>query len=235
MPVAAGSPVDKHPHLAYKRGVSALPHPDGVTVVDHPLVRVKLSQLRDAQTGSEDFRARLGEIATLMVFEATRTLPVRACPVQTPLAPYDGRSLDRPIIVAPILRAGLGMVEGMLRLLPEASVGHIGIFRNEETHRPESYYFKMPAHLAEAEVLVVDPMLATGWSATAAITQLKERGATSIRFICLVSCPAGLQQLCSAHPDVAVFTAEVDQELNDRAYIVPGLGDAGDRYFGTVG
>ncbi|HEX8313188.1 MAG TPA: uracil phosphoribosyltransferase [Chthoniobacteraceae bacterium] len=209
--------------------------PPGVTVIDHPLVRVKLTQLRDARTGSEDFRARVGEIATLLVFEATRDLETRVCPVQTPLAAYEGRGLTRPIIVAPILRAGLGMVEGMLRLLPAVSVGHIGIFRNEETRRPESYYFNMPAQLPQANVLVVDPMLATGWSATAAITQLKEQGATSIRFICLVSCPPGLEQLRSAHPDVQIYTAEIDPELDSRAYIVPGLGDAGDRYFGTAG
>lgn len=207
----------------------------GVCVIDHPLVRVKLTQLRDVLTDSEDFRARVGEIATLLVFEATRDLATRPVTVQTPLASYTGRTLQRPIIVAPILRAGLGMVEGMQRLLPDVSIGHIGLFRNEETRRPESYYFNMPSHLAEADVLLVDPMLATGWSATAAITQLKDRGARSIRFICLVSCPAGLHQLRNAHPDVQVFTAEIDPELDSRAYIVPGLGDAGDRYFGTAG
>ena len=205
----------------------------GVTVIDHPLVRVKLSQLRDAQTGSVDFRARLNELATLMVFEATRDLATRPTRVQTPLAETEGAALARPIVVAPILRAGLGLVEGMLDLLPEVSVAHIGMFRNEETRRPESYYFKAPAHLAEADVLLVDPMLATGWSATAAVSQLKEAGATSIRFVCLVSCRAGVQQLHGTHPDVPIFTAAIDAELNDRAYIVPGLGDAGDRYFGT--
>lgn len=212
--------------------VSASPTP-GVTVIDHPLVRVKLSQLRDARTTSVEFRARLNELATLLVFESTRDLAVRPVQVQTPLETAEGAVLARPIIVAPILRAGLGLVEGMLDLLPDVSVAHIGMFRNEETRRPESYYFKAPPHLAEADVLVVDPMLATGWSATAAIAQLKEAGATSVRFVCLVTCPQGVAQLRSAHPDVLIFTASVDRALDPRAYILPGLGDAGDRYFGT--
>ena len=207
----------------------------GVTLIDHPLVRVKLTQLRDVRTGSSDFRARLNELSTLIVFEATRTLGTRPEPIETPLAPFNGHALARPVIVAPILRAGLGLVEGMLDLLPDVSVAHIGMFRNEITRRPESYYFKAPAHLAEADVLLVDPMLATGFSATGAVAQLKEAGATSIRFVCLVSCPQGLAQLRSAHPDVEIFTAAIDPTLNDRAYIVPGIGDAGDRYFGTEG
>ncbi len=208
--------------------------PDGVTVIDHPLVQVKLTQLRDVQAGSRVFRARLNELSMLMVVEATRDLATRPKAILTPLAPYEGRMLARPVIVAPILRAGLGLVEGMLSLLPDVSVAHIGMFRNEVTHRPESYYFKAPAHLAEADVLLVDPMLATGGSATGAVTQLKEAGAQSIRFVCIVSCSAGLSQLRGAHPDVPIFTAAVDPELNDSAYIVPGLGDAGDRYFGTL-
>ena len=206
----------------------------GVTLVQHPLVQIKLTQLRDAKTDSRDFRSRLNELSTLMVVEATRNLPTRPVVIQTPLAPYEGRGLARPVIVAPILRAGLGLVEGMLALLPEVSVAHIGMFRNELTHRPESYYFKAPPHLADADVLVVDPMLATGWSATAAISQLKQAGATSLRFICLVSCAEGIAQLSSAHPDVHIYTSAIDPVLNDRAYIVPGLGDAGDRYFGTA-
>ena len=207
--------------------------PDGVTVIDHPLVQVKLTQLRDVETGSREFRARLNELSTLMVFEATRDLATRPAVIRTPLAPHEGRELARPVVVAPILRAGLGLVEGMLRLLPHVSVAHIGMFRNEQTHRPESYYFKAPAHLALADVILVDPMLATGGSATGAVTQLKAAGATSVRFVCIVSCAEGLAQLRGAHPDVHIFTAAVDPELNDRAYIVPGLGDAGDRYFGT--
>jgi uracil phosphoribosyltransferase len=209
--------------------------PPGVTVIDHPLVQVKLTQLRDARTGSSDFRARLNELSTLIVFEATRSLATRPERIETPLAPYDGHALARPVIVAPILRAGLGLVEGMLDLLPDVSVAHIGMFRNETTRRPESYYFKAPAHLADADVIVVDPMLATGFSATGAVSQLKTAGAKSIRYVCLVSCPQGLTQLSTAHPDVQIFTAAVDPTLDDRAYIVPGLGDAGDRYFGTAG
>ena len=213
---------------------AAAAFPDGVYVIEHPIVQVKLTQLRDAQTGSEDFRARVTELAMLMVFEATRDLALRPKLVQTPLAEHSGSALDRQLIIAPILRAGLGMLEGMLRLLPDVSVAHIGMFRNELTHRPESYYFKAPLNLAEADVLLVDPMLATGWSATAAVTQLKAHGAKAVRFICLVSCPQGLQQLRGTHSDVPVYTAAIDPVLNDRAYIVPGLGDAGDRYFGTA-
>ena len=168
------------------------------------------------------------------IYEVTRDLPTRVRQVRTPLAECEGAALARPIIVAPILRAGLGMMEGMLSLLPEVSVAHIGMSRDEQTHRPASYYFKSPSHLAEADVLVCDPMLATGWSATVALAQLKAAGAKSLRFICLVSCPAGLEQIRSAHPDVPVFTACIDSELNAQAYIVPGLGDAGDRYFGTL-
>lgn len=206
----------------------------GVTLVDHPLVRVKLTRMRDVATSSSEFRARLAEVATLMVYEVTRDLATRVETVQTPLAEFSGAALQRPLIVAPILRAGLGMVEGMLRLLPDVSVAHIGMYRNEVTHRPENYYFKGPVNLGEADVLLVDPMLATGWSATSAITQLKERGARSLRFVCLVSCPAGIDQLRSAHPEVPIYTGAIDSHLNEQAYIVPGLGDAGDRYFGTV-
>ncbi len=217
----------------YHRVSANLSIPPGVTVVDHPLVRVKLTQLRDVNTTSREFRFRLAELSTLLVFEVSRDLAVVPRTVRTPLADCPGAALARPIIVAPILRAGLGMVEGMLRLLPEVSVAHIGLFRNEETHRPESYYFKTPAHIADADVIICDPMLATGWSATAAIAQLKEAGAKSLRFVCVVSCMVGVEQVRSAHPDVPVFTASIDPEINERAYIVPGLGDAGDRYFGT--
>ena len=207
--------------------------PSGVTVVDHPLVRVKLTQLRDVNTTSREFRFRLAELSTLLVYEVSRDLTIEPRTIRTPLAECTGAVLARPIIVAPILRAGLGMVEGMLRLLPDVSVAHIGLYRNEETHRPESYYFKTPAHIADADVIICDPMLATGWSATAAIAQLKAAGAKSLRFACVVSCAAGIAQVRGAHPDVPVFTACIDPEINDRAYIVPGLGDAGDRYFGT--
>lgn len=208
--------------------------PPGVTVVDHPLIRVKLTRMRDAGTQPAEFRARLAELSTLLVFEATRDLETRVERIRTPLAGHDGSVLARPIIVAPILRAGLGMVEGMLDVLADVSVGHIGMKRDEHTHRPASYYFNLPRHLADADVLVVDPMLATGHSATAAITKLKEAGAKRIRLICCVSAPQGLAQVRGEHPDVPVFTAAVDVGLDENAYIVPGLGDAGDRSFGTL-
>jgi uracil phosphoribosyltransferase len=168
-----------------------------------------------------------------MAFEVTRTLDVRPHTIRTPLAEHEGAILARPIVLAPILRAGLGMLEGMLKILSDAAVAHIGLCRNEDTHLPESYYFKAPVKLAEADVIIADPMLATGGSAAAAIAQLKERGAVSLRYVCLVTCRPGIRHLQEAHPDVPIFTAAIDPELNSRAYIVPGLGDAGDRFFGT--
>lgn len=206
----------------------------GATIIDHPLVRVKLTLIREADASSGEFRRALSELATLMIFEVTRSLATRPKRIRTPLAEMDGSALEKPIVLAPILRAGLGMLEGMLKVLPEAGVAHIGLFRNEETRKPESYYFKAPANLAEAEVIVADPMLATGGSAVAAISQLKAAGARSLRYACLVSCPSGLERLHREHPDVPIFTAAIDPEMNDKAYIVPGLGDAGDRFFGTV-
>ena len=206
----------------------------GVTVVDHPLIRVKMTRIRDIGTSSEKFRARLAEVASLLLFEATRDLATRTESIRTPLAPFEGAALVRPIIVAPILRAGLGISEGMLRILPDATVAHIGMKRDEETHRPVPYYFNPPPNLAEADVIVADPMLATGHSASATIDLLKKAGAKSIRLVCCVSCNEGLTQMRTAHPDVPIFTAAVDPTLNERAYIVPGLGDAGDRYFGTL-
>jgi uracil phosphoribosyltransferase len=208
--------------------------PEGVTVVNHPLIRVKLTKIRKAETESEEFRRELRELATLMTYEVAGDFETKPAAVQTPLGECAGSVLARPVIIAPILRAGLSFVDGMLHVLTEdVSVGHIGLFRDEETLRPQSYYFKLPSHLPFAEVLVVDPMLATGWSATAAISQLKEHGAQRLRFVCLVACPEGIQQLRTAHPDVPIFTAAIDRGLNERGYIMPGLGDAGDRYFGT--
>ena len=207
----------------------------GVTVIEHPLLRVKLTRLRDERTSPEEFRARLGELATLLVFEATRDFATKSAAIRTPICEHEGAVLARPVVLVPILRAGLGMVGGMLPLLAEVSVGHIGMKRDEHTHRPVPYYCNLPAHIADAEVLVLDPMLATGHSATDSIAKLKEAGARHIRFICCLSCPEGIAQLRAAHPDVPIFTAAIDGGLNENAYIVPGLGDAGDRCFGTLG
>jgi uracil phosphoribosyltransferase len=208
--------------------------PSKVTVIDHPLVRVKLTRLRDQRTGLEDFRGRLEEVAAMLAFEATRDLSTRPDSIRTPLATHEGAELARPVIVVPILRAGTGMAGGMLPFLPGASIGQIGMRRDEKTHLAECYYVNVPANLGAADVIVVDPMLATGHSAAGAIAKLKESGAKHIRFICCVSCPEGLAFLSAAHPDVAIFTGCVDPGLDERAYIVPGLGDAGDRYFGTL-
>lgn len=208
--------------------------PSNVTIIDHPLVRVKLSLLRESDATTGEFRRALSELATLMTFEVTRSLATRTKTIRTPLAEVEGHSLARPIVLAPILRAGLGLLEGMLKVLPEAGIAHIGLFRNEETRLPESYYFKAPSRLADSDVIVADPMLATGGSAVEAISKLKQAGASSIRYVCLVTCKEGIAKLGEVHPDVPIFTATVDPELNDRAYIVPGLGDAGDRFFGTV-
>lgn len=173
------------------------------------------------------------ELAGLMAVEATRTLETVPLQVETPLAGYAGKALARSVIITPILRAGLGMADGIHTLLSDSSMGHIGIYRDEETALPQSYYLHLPPGIATADVLVVDPMLATGGSAISAIEKIKNHGASRIRFICLVSCTAGIGRLREAHPDVPIFTAEIDPELNERSYIVPGLGDAGDRQFGT--
>lgn len=209
------------------------PLPEGVTLIDHPLVQVRLTQLRDARTDIAGFRARLKELSAFVLVEVARTLATRPVQIQTPLAPYEGRELARPVVLAPILRAGLGLVEGMLDLLPGASVAHVGLTRNKGTLQPERYYFKAPPHLAQADIFVLDPMLATGSSAAGAIAQLKDAGATSLRFLCLVSCAQGLAHLRREHPDVEIYTAAVDPRINEEAYVVPGFGNAGDRYFGT--
>ncbi len=203
-------------------------------IVDHPLVRTNLTRLRDRSTPSEEFRRCLRELTLLMVYEVTRDFEVETTEVQTPIEATKGHRLTKPVVVVPILRAALGMAEAVLELIPQASVGHIGMYRDEETREPRSYYFKQPANLPQAHTLLIDPMLATGNSASSAITKLKESGATDITFVCLLCCPEGLMTLSGAHPDVPVFCAVVDDGLNENAYIVPGLGDAGDRYFGTV-
>jgi len=202
-------------------------------VVEHPLVGVKLAALRDRTTGTAEFRRNLQELSGLLLVEASRGWRTAPRAVETPLAATEGVTLAKRAMLVPILRAGLGMVDGMLHLLPDASVGHLGLYRDEKTLRPVSYYRRLPREIAEAEVLLLDPMLATGYSACEAVAVLKSHGARSIRFVCIVACPEGIAQLQSAHADVAIITATVDAGLNKVGYIVPGLGDAGDRYFGT--
>jgi uracil phosphoribosyltransferase len=204
-----------------------------VKIVDHPLVASKLSVLRAATTGPEEFRRNMQELAMLLLYEATReweTLPVD---VETPLKNCAGSMLRSPVVFVPILRAGLGMLEGMLKVLPDASVGQIGLYRDEGTLRPVSYFCRLPVNLPEAQVVLLDPMLATGGSACEAVALLKTQGAKRIRFVCVIASKPGIEKFQSAHPDVPVVTAEIDPELDKSGYIVPGLGDAGDRYFGT--
>ena len=208
--------------------------PPNVTVVEHALARVKLTRLRDGRTSPREFRRNAQELAVLLAFAATRDLGTAPEEIRTPLAETTGAKLARPIVVVPILRAGLGICDAILPFLGDAAVGHIGMRRDEATHLPTSYYFNAPTHLGEADVLVVDPMLATGHSGADAITKLKQAGARSIRFICFLAAPEGIAHLCAQHPDVAIFTSAVDERLDERAYIFPGLGDAGDRYFGTL-
>ncbi len=202
-------------------------------VVQHPLAQCHLAAIRAVETPSHQFRRHLNLLARILFMEATRELPVQEVSVQTPLAETPGARLARPVVFVPILRAGLGMLDGILPLMPEATVAHVGIRRNEETALPQPYYANLPAHLAAADVFLLDPMLATGGSACEGVRQLKAAGAMRITMICVVSCPEGLAALAQAHPDVKVVTAAVDAGLNEKCYIVPGLGDAGDRYFGT--
>ena len=203
-------------------------------VVGHPLIRVKLAALRDKETPSREFRRLMTEISALMAFEVTRNVQTVTTEVRSPLRKCAGEGLLRPFSLVPILRAGLGMLEGFSKVLPDAGVGHIGMYRNEETLRPETYFFKMPTGVCESELILLDPMLATGWSASEAIADLKRAGVTRIRFASIVSCPEGINVLSSNHPEVRVFTAAIDEGLNGKGYIVPGLGDAGDRYYGTL-
>jgi len=204
-----------------------------VIVVEHPVIRTKLTELRDFTADHRKFRALLDEIAGLMVYEVTRDWPTRPRPVQTPMERMTGQVLARQVTLVPILRAGLGMAEGVLRLLPDARMGHLGVYRDEKTLSPVSYYRKLPPDVASTEVLLIDPMLATGGSGSAAISVLKEAGVTSMKFVCLVAAPEGIQFLHSVHPEVPIYCAAIDRQLNDRGYILPGLGDAGDRLFGT--
>ena len=205
-----------------------------VKIVDHPLIQHKISLMRDRNTGTKEFRDLVSEIATLLCYEATRDLPTEEVEVETPIALARTHVLaGRKLALVPILRAGLGMVDGMLTLIPAAKVGHIGLYRKEETLEPVQYYCKLPSDIGERDVIVLDPMLATGGSAIDAITQIKKRNPKSIKFMCIIAAPEGLEALSKAHPDVDIFAAAKDEKLNDHGYIVPGLGDAGDRIFGT--
>lgn len=205
-----------------------------VYVFDHPLIQHKLSYIRDKNTGTKEFRELVNEVATLMAFEITRDLPLEDKIIETPVTTTTTKVLaGRKIGIVPILRAGLGMVEGILNLIPNAKVGHIGLYRDPETLKPVEYYLKLPTDVAERDFILVDPMLATGGSAADAIASLKKRGAKNIKFMCLIASPEGVKAVQEAHPDVDVYIAALDDHLNDHGYIVPGLGDAGDRLFGT--
>src|SRR5690349_6385669 len=205
-----------------------------LTIIRHPLVQHKLTILRYRETPTKIFKELVDEIAMLMAYEATIDLTVEPVPVETPLETTDGRHISgKKLTLVPILRAGLGMVEGILRLVPAARVGHIGLYRNHETLEPVDYYFKVPGDAAERDFFILDPMLATGGSAVSAIDSLKRTGAARIRFLCLVAAPEGVRRVCDAHPDVPIYCAALDRELNAHGYILPGLGDAGDRLFGT--
>lgn len=207
---------------------------DNVTIFDHPLIQHKLSILRDKRTSSKDFRDLVSEIAMLMCYEATRDLPLQDVEIETPICKTNVKQLaGKKLAVVPILRAGLGMVDGMLRMVPSARVGHIGLYRDEKTMQPVEYFCKLPKDIEKRDVFVVDPMLATGGSGIDAISQIKQRHPKSIRFLCLIAAPEGIEALSKAHPDVHIYCAAQDEKLNEKCYIVPGLGDAGDRIFGT--
>ena len=206
-----------------------------VTITNHPLIQHKLSILRDKNTSSKDFRSLVSEIATLECYEATRDLPVQEVEIETPICKCIAHNLEgKKLAFVPILRAGLGMVDGVLSLVPSARVGHIGLYRDPETLKPVEYYCKLPVDIAERDVIVLDPMLATGGTAVDAITLLKKRGAKNIQFVCIIAAPCGIDALRKAHPDVDIYCGADDEKLNENGYIVPGLGDAGDRLFGTL-
>lgn len=205
-----------------------------VHVLDHPLLQHKLTKLRDKNTGVKEFRELVEEIAMLMVYEVTRDLPLREIEVETPIQKAKARVIDgKKLGIVPVLRAGLGMVDGVLSLIPSAKVGHIGLYRDPETLEPVEYYCKLPTDAAARDLIVLDPMLATGGSAADAISLIKKRGGKSIKLVCIIAAPEGVRAVREAHPDVDVYVSAVDEGLNDHAYIVPGLGDAGDRLFGT--
>ncbi len=203
-------------------------------VIDHPMIQHKLTIMREKNTGSKDFRELLKEISLLMGYEVTRELPLTEVEIETPICKTTAHKVSgRKLAIVPILRAGMGMVDGLLTLVPVAKVGHIGLYRNEETHKPVVYYCKLPEDINQRMVVVTDPMLATGGSSCDALTMLKQRGCSNIRLMCLVAAPEGIAKVQKEHPDVDIYVAAVDDHLNENAYIVPGLGDAGDRIFGT--
>lgn len=205
-----------------------------IHVFDHPLIQHKLTYIRDIETGTKEFRELVDEVATLMAYEITRELPLKEVEVQTPVCKAKSSILaGKKLGIVPILRAGIGMVDGILKLIPAAKVGHIGLYRDPETLQPIEYYVKLPSDVSERDFILVDPMLATGGSAIAAVESLKSRGATSIKFMCLIAAPEGVKALTDAHPDVDIYIAAMDEKLDEKGYIVPGLGDAGDRLFGT--
>jgi len=202
--------------------------------IKHPLIKHKISLLRDKKTGTKDFRELVRELAMLMVYEVTRDLPLKEIEIETPVSKAKTQVISgKSIAIVPILRAGLGMVEGILSLVPSAKVGHVGVYRDPETLKPVEYYYKMPEDISERDVIVVDPMLATGGSACGCISLLKKENVKSIKFVCLIAAPEGVEELKKTHPDIDIYVAALDEKLNEHAYIVPGLGDAGDRLFGT--
>lgn len=205
-----------------------------IFVIDHPLIQHKIALIRDENTGSKEFRELVEEVAVLMGYEVTRNLPLEEVEVKTPIGPAKVKMISgKKVGIVPILRAGLGMVDGMLKLIPAAKVGHIGLYRDPNTLLPVEYYCKLPADVSEREMILLDPMLATGGSSSKAVEILKKNGATNIKLMCLIAAPEGIEFLHKHHPDVDIYTASVDEKLNSHAYIVPGLGDAGDRLFGT--
>ncbi len=207
---------------------------ENVTIMNHPLIQHKISRLRDKTTGTNEFRTLVSEIAMLMGFEALRDLPTELVEIETPIeTTMQPMIAGKKMAIVPILRAGLGMVDGVLNLVPSAKIGHIGLYRDPETHEPHEYYCKLPEPIEQRTILVVDPMLATGGSGADAITMIKQHGGKNIKFMCIIAAPEGLERLHKEHPDVQIYVGALDRQLNENAYICPGLGDAGDRIFGT--
>lgn len=211
-----------------------MPSLENVTLVDHPVVARDLTILRNRETPPPVFRSALSRIAIILAYNSLKGLPLKKVEVETPIQQTNGFELDTDVVVVSILRAGLGLVDAVMQFIPEAKIGHLGMYRDEITHQPVDYYSKIPQNIDNAQVLLVDPMLATGGSATDSITFLKRKGARNIRFMCLISAPEGIKRVQDEHPDISIITAAIDERLNDDAFIVPGLGDAGDRIFGTI-